>query len=252
MHPIISRTTTERIVRATLAALLINGFAIAFLWDGYVGYARKNVEQLVVSLGLDLHPLPVIDKNFTAMAGDQLARELREGLSSEEVETRLGAAALSHGDDLYYLGPGGHLRIHLDHARVESAEWIDGIHAETDLAWQRWIGYALAVFGMASAVQFLRVVTIRVSLTGEGLKVRGGQRIPFSAMTKLLADRSGKGRGVKLEYSVDGRMGSVKLDDYDVKKLPEIVAAICEQTGFSDPNNPEGAHSDAEAADKPS
>ena len=76
MHPIISRTTTERIVRATLAALLINGFAIAFLWDGYVGYSRKNVEALVQSLGLDPKQPPVIDEKLTAMAGDQLTREL--------------------------------------------------------------------------------------------------------------------------------------------------------------------------------
>ncbi len=244
MNPIISRTTTERIVRATLAALLINGFAIAFLWDGHVGYARNNVEELVRSLGLDLQSRPVIDKKLTAMAGDQFTRELREGMLSDKVETRLGAPSLSHGDDLYYLGPGGHLRVHLDHSRVESAEWIDGIHLETDLAWQRWIGYVLAVFGIAAAAQFLRVVTLRVSLTGEGLKVRGGQRIPFDAMTKLVADTSGKGRGMKLEYSVDGRVGAVKLDDYAVKDLSAIVEAICEQTGFPDPHRPEGASPD--------
>ncbi len=245
MHPIISRTTTERIVRATLAALLINGFAIAFLWDGYVGYARKNMDQLVRSLGLDPDPWPVIDYKLTAAAGDQLARELREGTPAEKVEAQLGKPDLSHGDDLYYLGPGGHLLLHLDHASVKSVEWIDGIHPETELAWQRWIGYALAVFGIATALQFLRVVTIRVSLTVDGLKVRGAQRIPFNAITGLRADTSGKGRGVKIEYSVEGRTGSVKLDDYVVKNLSAIVAAICEQTGFPDPHNPDGARSDA-------
>lgn len=245
MHPIVSRTTTERIVRATLAALLINGFAIAFLWDGYVGYARKNVEKLVQSLGLDPRPLLMIDQELTAIAGDELTRELTEGTPADKVEARLGDAALSHGDDLYYLGPGGHLLVHLDRTRVESVEWIDGVHPEPELTWQRRIGYFLAVFGIAAAAQFLRVVTFRVSLTADGLKVRGKQRIPFSAMTKLVADTSGKGRGVKLEYSVDGRVGGVKLDDYAVKDLSAIVAAICEQTGFPDPRKPEGADPDA-------
>ena len=39
MQPISSGTTTERIARSTLLVVLVNGFAVAFLWDGYVGYA---------------------------------------------------------------------------------------------------------------------------------------------------------------------------------------------------------------------
>ncbi len=236
MQPISSGTTTERIARATLLVVLINGFAILFLWDGYVGYARDNARQLAQSLGLALDAPPAINPKLTAGEAQRLMQQVRKGADSGAVTAVLGEAAFTHAADAYYLGPGGHLRVIWDAGRVADVAWKEGIRSETDQALQRWIGLALGALGVILIVSFIRVVTTRVSLTEAGLKVRGKPGIPFATMTGLRPHRSGDTRRLELHYSLDGHEGSVKLDNYVVKKLPAIVEAICEQTGLPDPH----------------
>ena len=235
MQPIRSGTTTERIVRTTLLVVLTNVFGIAFLWDGYVGYARDNAEQLVGSLGLDPDPFPAITPEFTSAEAHRVTQDVSPGTDAASVEGLLGRPTLEHGDDMYYLGPGGHLRIRLDRGRVASAKWIDGIHSESELAHQRWIGYGLGALGILFLVHFIRVITTRVILTDDGLKVRGRPMIPFASMDALHADRSGRRGRIELEYSLAGRRSLLRLDQYVVKHLPAIVAAICERKAFANP-----------------
>jgi len=159
----------------------------------------------------------------------------------------LGSPAIERGKDAYYLAKGGHLRVRWDQDRAAVAEWIDGVHTETDLAIQRWFGYVLGLLGVIYIIQFVRVVTTRVSLTDQGLKLRGRALIPFAAMRSLRRDRSGRSARVELGYSLGGRDGFVRLDDYVIKKLSAIVAAICGQKGFTNPlsldaRDPDAAH----------
>ena len=235
MQPIRSGTTTERIVRTTLLVVLTNGFAIAFLWDGYVGYARENAEQLVGSLGLKPDPFPAITPELTSVEARRFVQEVSPGTNAAAVKALLGEPTLDHGDDIYYLGPGGNLRIRLDRGRVTGVKWVDGIHPESELAHQRWIGYGLGALGVLFILHFIRVVTTCVTLTNEGLKIRGRPLIPFAAMDALQADRSGRSGRVELEYSLAGRRGLLRLDQYVVKHLPAIVAAICERKDFTNP-----------------
>ncbi|UCC31192.1 MAG: hypothetical protein JSU86_02730 [Phycisphaerales bacterium] len=239
MQPIRSGTTTERIVRTTLLVLLTNGFGIAFLWDGYVGYARDNAEQLVGSLGLEPDPFPAITPEVTSAEAHRVIQDVSPGTAAAAVEALLGGPTLEHGDDMYYVGPGGHLRIRLDRGRVAGVKWIDGIHSESELAHQRWIGYGLGALGVLFLLHFIRVVTTRVTLTDEGLKIRGRPLIPFAAMEALRAGGSGKSRRVELGYSLDGRRGLLRLDEYVVRHLPAIVAAICERKAFTNPLKPD-------------
>lgn len=235
MEPIRSRTTTERIVRATLLMVLINGFAVAFLWDGYVGYARRNAAELVGSLGLADEASREINPALTSAEAGRLMQDVESGADAAGVAAVLGPPAIEHGDDTYYLGPGGHLRIRWDQGRVARVLWTDGVHTERDLAIQRWFGYVLAVLGVIYIIHFIRVVTTRVSLTDAGLRLGGALRIPFDAMTALRPDRSGRSGRAELEYTLDGQKGAVRLDSYVVKELPAIVTAICEQKGFTNP-----------------
>ncbi len=235
MQPIRSGTTTERIVRTTLLVLLTNGFGIVFLWDGYVGYARDNAEQLVGSLGLEPDPFPAITPEFTAAEAHRVIQDVSPGTAAAAVKALLGEPTFPHGDDMYYVGPGGHLRIRLDRGRVVGVRWIDGIHSESELAHQRWIGYGLGALGVLFLLHFIRVVTTRVMLTDEGLKIRGRPLIPFAAMDALQADRSGRSGRIELEYSLAGRRSLLRLDQYVVKHLPAIVAAICERKNFTSP-----------------
>lgn len=239
MQPIRSGTTTERIVRTALLVVLTNGFGIAFLWDGYVGYARDNAEQLMGALGLDRGPFPAITPEVTSAEAQRVIQNISPGTDAVAVEALLGGPTLEHGDDMYYLGPGGHLRIRLDRGRVASVKWIDGIHPESELTHQRWIGYGLGVLGLLFLLHFIHVVTTRVTLTDEGLKIRGRPLIPFAAMDALQADRSGRSGRVELEYSLAGRRSLLMLDQYVVKHLPAIVAAICERKAFTNPLKPD-------------
>ncbi len=153
--------TTEQVVRSALTLALIDGFAFWFLWDGYVGYARENAASLAESLNLDRGRPTVVDEKLTAAEGSRLEQKLTQEMSPDAVEKLLGSPALVHGEDWYYLGPGGNLRVHLERGQVRGAQWTAGKHTETDLAWQRGIGFSLAVLGIAAAVYLVHVLATR-------------------------------------------------------------------------------------------
>ena len=235
MQPIVSGTTTERIVRTTLLTVLVSAFAIAFLWDGYVGYARENAGQLIQSLGLDPDTSPPINQGLTAAKARRIIDEIEGAGTATAAKTALGEPTIERGNDTFYLAPGGHLHIRLEQSRVTDIEWVDGAHTETDQAMQRLLGQLMGLVGLALFCQFVRVLATRVSLTDAGLKVRGRSLIPFAAMTTLRAGSSGKTGLVHLEYTRNGRKGLLRLDNYVIRQSDAIIAAICEQTGFPDP-----------------
>lgn len=235
MEPIISGTTTERIVRATLAAVFVNGFAFSFLWDGYVGYSRENGRQLLRSLGLDAHRTLDVDPELTVAKARRLTGSVQRGTPYNELEPTLGDPMLQHKDQVFYLGPGGHIQVGLRDGRVADIAWVKGVHSETSQAWQRWLGYLLGILGMILLFRLVRAVTTRVSLTDAGLTVRGHPPIPFSAMKSLRPEPSGKIGLIDLDYDIDGKVAVVRLDDYVIKKYDAILKVICEQTGLTDP-----------------
>jgi hypothetical protein len=215
--------------------ILINGFALAFLWDGYVGYAQKNARQLVRSLGLNEAVQPIVNPRLTADEARGLTQRIAKGATFETVTTALGNPPLSHGDDAYYLGPGGNLRVHLERGRVESFEWRDGVYTETDQALQRYLGYVLGVVGIGVIVRLVRVLTTRVSLTEAGIKITGKPTIPWEAITALRAANVKSGRCIELDYSIADRRRRIRLDDYVVKDFDAILAATCERAGLPNP-----------------
>ena len=240
MQPIHSGTTGGRIARAALLVILTNGFAVAYLWDGYVGYARDNVRIVVKSLGLPTDPLPTVDPGLTEAKGPELAGEMADAGSTAAVTARLGEPALRHSNDVYYFGPAGHLRVRMSGERVLEAAWKGGTHSAADLNWQRWIGYALAVVGLVAIGHFARVAVTHASLTEEGLRIGRRPVISFDAITGLSEDAGGKGEVVTVEYSARGQAATVRLDGYVIKETPAIVAAIRERKGFPRPSGTMG------------
>lgn len=234
MQSIVSGPSTERVVRTLLLMLLIDGFTVAYLWDGYVGYARQNANELVRLLGLPSGASPPINSTLTASEGQRLAQAVRAGDELSVVTAVLGRPNLEHGGDAYFLGPGGWLKVQLAGSRIASAAWTSGPKTESDQQWQRWIGYALAVVGLIVAVRLALVLITRLTLLDDGL-LRGKQLIPLEAITALRADPAGRLGCVEIEYSLDGRLLRASLDRYVFKRLPEIVTAICERRGFANP-----------------
>jgi hypothetical protein len=236
MEPILSGTTTERIARTGLLMILVSGYAAWSLVDGNVRYPQANVISVFEDhLGIEPpEPLPVINPELT----EQQVPEIAVGEPLDAVATRLGTAPFNHSGAAYFFGDGGFVRLELRDDRVLAGQWIHGPkYSATSLRTQRIIGYVLAPIGFLFILQFVRVVTTRVSLTDAGLKVQGKPLIPFEAMTGV---RIGKAAGLSSEvaavdYTLNGLDGTVRLNSYVVNKQADIITAICEKKGFPQP-----------------
>ena len=235
MQSIVSGTSTERVVRTLLLMLLIDGFTVAYLWDGYVGYTRQNANEFVRLLGLPSNATPSINSTLKASEAQRIAQVIKAGDDLSAVTAVLGKPSLEQGGDAYFLGPGGWLKVQLTGNRIANVTWTNGPKTESDQQWQRWIGYSLAVVGLIFAVRLALILTTRLTLSDDGLWMRGQRLIPFDAITALRADPAGRSGCVELEYSRLGRLNRLRLDAYAYKELPRMVAAICERKGFVNP-----------------
>lgn len=233
MEPITSGTTIERIVRSALLALLVDAFAVAYLWDGYVGYARENGEELARLLGVSANAVSPAYRELTPARGRIIAELVAGGAMLSTVAPALREPTIRHGGDDYYLGPAGWLQLGRDGTRITSAAWNDGKRKESDQLWQRRIGYLLALFGVVVTIHLGRVLATRMTLSDDGLWVRGTPLIPWEAITDLRADPSGRSGRAELAYSFSGRTKVLRLDEYVYKSLPAILGAIRERKGFS-------------------
>lgn len=237
MKPILSGTSGERLLRNGLVALLITVFSVWYLYDGLVGYPEKNRTELLQLLGRAGSELPAIHPELTAEAAQAYLAVLEAGEVTPPPVDRWGPSSLQHEGDAYYLGPAGHLRLTVKEGRVTGGDWNAGAHSETDLRWQTYIGFVLAVAALVLIVRFAFIATTRVALSEDGLKLRGRPLISWDSMTALRADDYAKSETVELAYSSGDRSFTVQLDGYTVARLPEIVAEIRAKKGFANPLN---------------
>jgi hypothetical protein len=242
MQRIASGPSRERIVRHLLVTLLVTAFSVAFLLDGFGGYAENNVRQLVKSLGLPADHLPRHDQELTVAAAAAHRKNLTGGMTAGAVTEMLGEPAIRHGDAWYYLGPGGHLRADFaegqagrETGRLESATWVAGVHTETDIRLQKLIGFGLAAPAIVLIFVFVRVVTRRTVLDDRGLQVPGRPIIPWETITDLGAAGDRDSLSVELTHVASGAPAPLYLERYDVVRLADFVDAICEKRGFPNP-----------------
>jgi len=237
MTPIVSGTTMERIVRALLLTVLVDVFAVLYLWDGYVGYQRRNALDFAKMLGMPAEAAPPIHRDLSSAEGRKLADSLKPGEELNKVAERLGLPSVRQPDAAYYLGPGGWLKLSLRGERVQEATWFKAGHSESDQQLQLWIGYALFVVGIGVTVQFVRVLNTRAVLSDAGLQIAGQALISFEAMTDLRKPAPSRPGVVELLFTRNGAVEVMLLDDFIIKELPAIVAAISEHKGFRNPLN---------------
>ncbi len=233
MQPIRSGPSRERVLRTLLVTSLASFFAIAFLLDGYFGYQKNNVRQLVKSLGLDDASLPEIDKQITAGEAEGITKNITPGTSTSELIQNLGDPAIRSEGAWYYVGPGGHLRIDLQDDRVLRATWLAGVHSETDIAMQQAIGWGLGVVGGGFLLFLAYVLMGRTVLDDDGLKRRGRPVVPWHAMEGLEASGRDGLETMTLSYTPGMKL---RIDRYYVARLSEIVDAIRERKGFTSPH----------------
>lgn len=269
MEPIRSGTTTERLVRTAILTLLMVGYSAWSFVDGYHTYPRKNVVQLMQNLSPVPETPPAINRQVTQAAVESLADK-----SEAEVLAVLGQPAAvspikdevgrSLGQLNHYFGPGGMAQVRIRDGMVtkNGLLWQSGSKNESDLFFQFAIGGVIGVLGSIMILQFLRVLTTRIELSDQGLKVKGqgGWRfggsplIPFEAMTGLgdpqnrFADR--RGDFVELEYTLpDGSSGQVRLNNYVHAAFSDVVTEICRRKGFDNPLERHDQPEDDDAAE---
>lgn len=237
MTPIISGPSRQRVIRTTVVTLMVCGFAAAFIRDGHGGYARKNLHDLLASLGEPADRAIRVDPTLTTVEGVARAKRIAEFTSADASQLRstLGEPALARGDEWYYVGPAGWLKVGLRQGAPAHAEWVAAKKSETDIQWQRWIGYALAAFAAVLLFHTVRVLTRRVRLDDSGLQIPGYQPVPLSALTVVRADDFQRTGRARIEMQVGGQTSIAVLDDYAVNDLGAIVAAICRERGWPDP-----------------
>jgi hypothetical protein len=238
MTPILSGTSGERLLRNGLLTLLITVFSVWYLYDGFVGYPQENRAELLQLLGLTGSEPPAIDAEVTAKAAQAYLTSLKSAKEPPLPEQHWGPPSLQHERDVYYLGPGGYLRLTVEQGQVTDGSWNKAAHSETDLRWQKYIGIVLSAVALGLIIRFAFIATTRVALAEDGLKLRGRPLIPWESMISLKAVVDHESESVELTYGSDKRSSSVRLNGYTVARLPEIVAEICAQKGFGNPMVP--------------
>ena len=234
MQPITCGTSRERIIRTALLTLLVTVFAIAFLRDGYGGYARKNAAELAASLGLPGDERLVINGQLTRDDGLRLASNFTGAGDVAGIRDLLGEPAVERAGTAYFVGPGGYLLVENEPGRAGKATWVDGGRSETDQAMQRWVGYLLAVLTAAFAIQLARVLSARSSLSAAGLKVPGHSLIALDAIQTIRAVGE-RGAAVEVGYAVGEKTVTVRLDPYIIDRLEDLARAVCRCRGLEDP-----------------
>ena len=248
MTPIASGTTFDRILRTCALAALLIVFGGWFLYDGYVAWPAENLEKAVQALDPAPQTPPAMNDIVTPAAGRDLLEEFEkkqgtaERLTRSDIERRLGAPGWESTEgartELQYFGRAGVLKIELRGDLVAGGGFIDGYHNQKELTNQLIFGYALVPVAVIMLVQLVRVLTTRVVLSDEGLKVRGRPLIPFDAMTGLDAGAYRTKGFVDLVYQYQGDQRRVRLDPYVIREFAPIVTEICTRRGFENPLKP--------------
>lgn len=259
MQPIRSGTTAERIVRTSILTLVLSSYSAWSFYDGYVRYPQQNQEALARKLSVPPNPFPKPDPRVTKEAVESVKpRDL-----AKDVIAKLGQPAVKEGGTWYFFGPVGLGKVIFFGGNAVAAKpvWDPAVHTALDLLFQRVVGSVTGVLGLLMLLQWIRVVTTRLELTDEGLRVNsqggrawgGSPLIPFEAMKGLRDpdDRFRKKRSdwVELDYELpDGTSGCVRLNVYVHKAFHEVLPVICQRRRF---RNPLEEDVEAEAAGAP-
>lgn len=226
MTPIVSGTTTERIVRTAIATLIFSGYSCWLLWDGYVSYPQQNIRSAFTNkIGVEPpDPLPVSDPKLTA----DVVEAIPKGTTVDLVKNQWGEPHFEHQNKLYYFGEAGFAVIQVGRSKVAELRWNEGPrYKQLDITLQRIFGFSLIPVGLGFLIQLFRVLRTRVELNDQGLHIRGRPLISFDDICSIsMPDPDSKSSSVGMHYQHGDEEKTVKLDPYVVKKLPEMIKII--------------------------
>ncbi len=250
MAEIRSRVTLEQIIRKGIFVGMVVVFGAYFAYDGFIGYPRKNLDQIRKSQP-EIVPLEHAPINWRVTVENTGRVEADQLTSLAKVKDRLGEPDHQSDDGLssYWFGPAVAMKVTtigqdvIPRGNIRRA--TAAYKTELDIRTQKILALVLAILGIPLIVHYLRVLTYSVRLDDQGLKVSGKPLIPFEAMTGLDAARyRDKGR-VELQYERDGQDATVRLDDYWIRDFTPLINALCERKGFENPLDSKDSETDS-------
>jgi hypothetical protein len=240
MAEIRSRVTLEQIIRKGIFVGMVVVFGAYFAYDGYIGYPRKNLDQIRKGQP-DMVPLehPPINGRVTVRNTERIVADQLTSL--EKVREVLGDPDHQSDDGLsfYWFGPAVAMKVTtigedvIPRGNIRRA--TAAYKTELDIRTQKILALVLAIVGIPLIVHYLRVLTYSAQLNDQGLKVSGRPLIPFEAMTGLDAARYREKGWMELQYRRDAQDATVRLDDYWIRDFTVLINALCERKGFENP-----------------
>lgn len=232
MQPIISGTTTERIIRTAILAILFSGYSVWLLRDGYITYPLANLQSTLKNkIGVDLKGnLPVVDTKLTASTVEQIP----QNSSFDAMKKLLGEPHLKHHEQYYYFGEAGFLSVQVNASKKISYRWNPGpLYKPIDITMQRVFGISLIPVGLGLLFQFIRVIRTRVELSDAGLLVRGKPLIPMDQILFVVTPDTDKTKKsddkIRIHYNKNDEEKILLMDAYVVKELPAMIETIQKQ-----------------------
>lgn len=255
-----SGPTTERQVRNGLMFLLVAVFAGWFAWDGWRGYANKNLQEMLRNLSPEqraANPRPAVHAQVgteDAEAVSRAAARRDPGEVRAALKTLFGGdPSVETADAWFYFGPAAGYKLPLIAGTPTGEVFpLKTPHTATDISMQRGLAVALMLLAVYLAIHLLRVRFTHGVIDDDGLRVRGRKPISWAAMRRLDTSRFKDKGWVDLHYKdADGNERCLRLDEYHYAQYDAMLTAICERKGFPNPLVRSTESTTADAANEP-
>ncbi len=237
---IVSGVGKRTIVRLGFMCALLMIFAGWFAYDGWVRWPLANLEaarQAMPKAPAQLSVNPAATKE--AAAALQATEDQPHTLA--DLRQRFGEPAFlgpleggEPGEQLaFFVGPYGWIRATLQGETASKIDWHDGAKGYSDIAVQRLLATALLAVAMLPLALLLRQLPRKFKLDDQGLALPATGQITYDQMTGIDATQFASKGIVQLKYRDQaGRDRTAVLDEEQIQKFDEIVAALCKVKGW--------------------
>ncbi len=224
--------------------LLLTAFAVWFGYDGWVGYPRKNLEAALQSFPRPGLPTPIANPAVTEGSAKAVQAAADKKVTLDDLRKQWGepaylgpsakAAGPSTSQVAFFVGTYGWAEVALDGQTASKAEWRSGPKVASDIGVQKLLGLGLAGGALIPLVLLLVQMSTRYRLDDEGLVLPKHGRITYDRMTSAdFKDFDSKGI-VRVHYrDTAGSDRTAVLDEEQIARFEDIVAALCEKKGWS-------------------
>ena len=211
-------------------AVLFLGFAGYFLYDGSVGYPRKN--QAAAEAALQARPFD--GKLKFADLGEKPTKSeftdlFKVKATLGQLREKLGPPNFAADGDDFYVTRYGYGRVSPAAGGGQWVKWPNGGKDREEITAQFYWAIVPVPIGLWFLYLLIKAVTLKVVVDEEGVTY-GGRRIALADIVAL-RDYSTKG-WIDLYYKTGEKEQKLRLDNQKVLRFDELVEAICQAKGF--------------------